>query len=89
MLDHQRLPVTDVGVVVPKSWFGGASEVEVSQISGQIILAPAPGPTREEPKPAAVDPNDPIWSWGTDPIKDDPITDGSVNLDRYLYGFES
>ncbi len=82
-----RLPVTDQGVVIPKQWLGTATEVEVRRENGHIVVE-AVAPSGAEPtkaKPSGYDPNDPIWSWGRDPI-DIGITDGSVNLDKYVYG---
>ena len=83
-----RLPVTDQGVFIPKTWFGSAREVALTkQINGQIVLMPL-GAGNEE---SAVDAEtgcaeESIWDLGSDPIADDRITDGSVNLDKYLYG---
>lgn len=83
-----RLPVTDQGVLIPKQWLGTATEVEVRRENGHIVVDAIAAPEAEPAKaePPGYDPNDdPIWSWGSDPI-DIGITDGSVNLDKYVYG---
>lgn len=81
-----RLPVTDQGVFVPKTWFGSATEVTLSKESdGQVVLKPL-GPVAETSGVQSASAPDSVWDLGSDPITDDPITDGSVNLDKYLYG---
>jgi hypothetical protein len=80
---YHRLPVTDQGVVIPKVWFGEATEVELREENGRLWLFPVSHST-ESPLPAPFDPEDPIWNWGKDPV-DTGITDASVNLDKYLY----
>jgi hypothetical protein len=80
-----KLPVTENGVTLPKAWFGDATEVEVRQENGHVSIEPvvtgAHIPRQLEP----YDPDDPIWQIGKK-TSDLPITDASVNLDKYLYG---
>lgn len=81
------LPVTDDGVAIPKEWLGDAVEVVVRSENGRVIVqlveAHSVGDAAQAP---ASESQGSIWSIGSDPITDDPITDGSVNHDRYLYG---
>jgi hypothetical protein len=80
-----KLPVTESGVTLPKAWFGDATEVEVRQENGHVSVEPL-GTTKDTStgiQPYAA--NDPIWQLGTK-TSDLPITDASVNLDKYLYG---
>lgn len=67
-----RSIVTEQGVVLPKQWFGGATEVEIRREGNQIVVVPCR-------------PDDPIRQLGRDPISAD-VDDASVNHDRYLYG---
>ena len=67
-----KLSVTDDGVLLPKQWFPGVSEVEVRRENGSVVIVPADAP-------------DPIYELGTQPIKSD-VDDASVNHDRYLSG---
>ena len=86
MLDqYPRLPVTDAGVIVPKTCFGDAKEVSMRQENGHVVLEPVARIGDEAVSLPAPDPDDPIWKWGSDPL-DIPITDASANLDNYLYG---
>jgi hypothetical protein len=83
MLIHgHRFPVTDQGVVIPKTWFGSATEVELREDNGRLVLSPVSHPAEDRAEPW--DPDDPIWAWGNDPI-DAGVFDASVNLDKYLY----
>jgi hypothetical protein len=78
-----RLPVTEAGVIIPKELFGDAVEVTVRREQDRILLRPV---QNTEPAPSAGTSLGSIWDLGSQPIKDDPITDSSVNHDRYLYG---
>ena len=84
--ENHRLPVTDQGVVIPREWLGTATEVTVRRENGHIVVDTLNQPLADGPKDKPEDSDAPIWSWGSDPITDDPITDGSINLDHYLYG---
>src|SRR5690606_29044475 len=81
------LPVTEQGLVIPREWFGSEAEVMVRRENGLLVVEAVAAPEAAPAKagPSGYDPNDPIWSWGSDPI-DIGITDGSVNLDKYVYG---
>ena len=80
-----KLPVTDAGVTLPKVWFGDATEVEVRRENGHVEIEPSV-PVDIKSKPVEpYDPDDPIWELGKK-TSDLNITDGSVNLDKYLYG---
>jgi hypothetical protein len=90
MLDDYRLPVTDQGVVVPKVWFGQATEVVLRNENGQLTLEPVTSkPGSDGATPTASPIAESIWDLGSDPILDDPISDSSVNHDQYLYGQKS
>jgi len=65
-----RTEVTDQGVVIPKRFLEGITEVEIRKENGNILIVPIP-------------PKDPI-QLGLDPIDDD-VTDASVEHDRYIY----
>ncbi|MCC6494086.1 MAG: AbrB/MazE/SpoVT family DNA-binding domain-containing protein [Pirellulales bacterium] len=83
MLEHgHRMAVTDQGVVIPKAWFGTATEVELREENGRLVLSPVT--VGDEDRSGAFDPSDPIWTWGAD-AKGLGITDASVNLDKYIY----
>jgi hypothetical protein len=66
-----RTQVTTSGVIVPPDLLDGFSEVEIIRHDGFVVIAPAGAA-------------DPILRLGEDPL-DDPVTDASVELDRYLY----
>lgn len=66
-----RTEVTDQGLIIPKRFLEGVTEVEIRKENGNILIVPLP-------------PNDPILQLGQDPI-DDEITDASVEHDRYIY----
>jgi hypothetical protein len=83
-----RLPVTDQGVVVPRTWFGDAKEVALRQEEGHIVLEPVARLEGRSPSEQATVNRESIWSLGSDPIAGDPITDSSVNHDQYLYGIQ-
>jgi hypothetical protein len=80
-----KLPVTESGVTLPKAWFGDAKEVEVRQENGHVSVEPLGTMTESSTDIQAYAPDDPIWQLGTR-TSDLPITDASVNLDKYLYG---
>jgi hypothetical protein len=44
-----KLPVTESGVVLPKAWFGDATEVEVRPENGRVTVGPleSPAPARK------------------------------------------
>jgi len=67
-----KAKVTEEGVLIPREMLEGipGREVEIRKEPGRLLVLPA---------------DDPILSFGEDPLEDD-ITDASVNLDRYLYG---
>lgn len=85
LANPNRLPVTDAGVVIPKAWFGDATEVEINQENGHLVIMPVSSlnqPNTIEPFSA----EDPIWRLGENPITIEGISDASTNLDKYLYG---
>ena len=81
MLEFDRLPVTEQGVVLPKSMFGQAKEVAVRWENGCLLIK-AVDPNLDPPLSdrALIAPS--IWCLGSDPIWDDPISDSSVNHDQ-------
>ena len=84
LVNSNRFPVTDEGVVIPKVWFGDATEVEVRLENGQLVVVPVES-SQEKKKIEPYSPEDPIWSLGKNPITIDSIDDASTNLDKYLY----
>jgi hypothetical protein len=66
-----RTEVTDQGLVIPKRFLEGVTEVEIRKENGNILIVPLP-------------PKDPILQLGQDPV-DDNVTDASVEHDRYIY----
>lgn len=83
MLDEYRLPVTDQGVVIPKVWFGDATEVTLREVNGEIKVIPLP--SDETAAMEAFAPDDPIWDLGKHPEKLG-VSDAAQNHDRYIYG---
>jgi virulence-associated protein VagC len=65
-----RAKVTEQGVVIPKQWLEGVTEVEIRRENNLIILVP-------------IQDNDPIFSLGTEPVDLD-VTDASTNHDVYI-----
>jgi hypothetical protein len=80
-----KLPVTESGVTLPKAWFGDATEVEVRQENGHVRIEPVDSIRTEDQVSRPVPADDPLWKL-FDRTIDLPITDASVNLDKYLYG---
>ena len=66
-----RTEVTDQGLVIPKRFLEGVTEVEIRKENGNILIVPLPS-------------KDPILQLGQDPV-DDNVTDASVEHDRYIY----
>jgi hypothetical protein len=67
-----KVKVTEQGVLIPKWLFPGVSEVEVSEDSKVVMVAPAMRP-------------DPISLLGKDPVLCD-VDDASENHDAYICG---
>lgn len=65
-----KTKVTEKGVLVPKKFFKGITEVEIRKEDNLILVVPVT--------------NDPILQLGSEPIVDE-ATDASENHDRYLY----
>ena len=63
--------VTEQGVVIPKTLLGEATEVEIFEEPGRVVVIL----DREA---------DPIWGLGKNPVTLD-VTDASVNHDKYIY----
>jgi hypothetical protein len=80
-----KLPVTENGVQLPKSWFGNAEEVEVRKENGHLEITAVEKPTTSESQIEPYSTNDPIWNLGRI-TSNLPISDASVNLDAHLYG---
>ncbi len=80
-----KLPVTESGVTLPKAWFGDATEVEVRRENGHVEVEPVEPAAPLSRTIQPYDADDPIWQLGKK-TSDLPITDASVNLDKYLYG---
>ena len=84
-----RLPVTDEGVAIPKELLGDAVEVVVSREGRNVLVKFVTADDKHNASQASgSNAQDSIWNLRNDPITDDPITDSSVNHDRYLYGPE-
>lgn len=75
-----KVNVTDEGVVIPKQWLNGVTEVEIRRDNGAIVVIPI-GPI------GTLDSSDPLLQLGQDPIPADidSLSDASTNLDHYLY----
>ena len=82
-----KLPVTESGVTLPKAWFGDATEVEVRQENGHVKIEPVESLASEDKSSLPVPADDPLWKL-FEMTSDLPITDASVNLDKYLYDFD-
>lgn len=87
MLEN-RLPITDQGVLVPRVWFGDATEVELHNQNGSVVLAPLPNDLGVGALKQERSADDPLWRLFENPSRLD-IADASENLDKYLYGTES
>ncbi|MEM6430077.1 MAG: hypothetical protein AAF708_12620 [Deinococcota bacterium] len=64
-----KVPVSDEGIVIPKTLLKDIDAVEIHREGNVIIIIPVG--------------EDPIWELGSDPLQDD-ITDASTNHDIYL-----
>lgn len=64
--------VTDEGVVIPKTLLGKATEVQIIEQPGRVVVVFDPSA-------------DPIWGLGKNPITLD-VDDASINHDKYIYG---
>jgi hypothetical protein len=85
--NNLRLPVTEQGVHIPRECLGDAVEVVVRKVGEKVLVQLVTASDLEAAsKDSASARQDSIWDLGSDPITDDPITDSSVNHDRYLYG---
>ncbi|MFN8486625.1 MAG: hypothetical protein U0350_03475 [Caldilineaceae bacterium] len=62
--------VTEIGLVIPKSFLTGIQRVEIRRENNLILIVPIAA-------------DDPIWELGQDPV-DDEISDASINHDAYL-----
>ncbi|MFY9622611.1 MAG: hypothetical protein WAQ99_22530 [Pyrinomonadaceae bacterium] len=90
-----RTKVTNEGVIIPKEWLTGISEVDIRKQNGIIVVVPtcdqAVAETRlqlsQHQTWADVPKDDPIHDFGKNPVTLD-VTDASENLDRYVYGGE-
>jgi virulence-associated protein VagC len=82
-----KLPVTESGVTLPKAWFGDAKEVEVRRENGHVKIAPVDKVGDDVSESSPVPADDPLWKL-FECTSDLPITDASVNLDKYLYDFD-
>ncbi len=65
-------PITEEGVLIPKTLLQGAARVEIVEQPGRIIVLLDPA-------------NDPIRRLGKNPVIA-PESDASINHDKYLYG---
>jgi hypothetical protein len=82
-----KLPVTENGVTLPKAWFGDATEVEVRQENGHVSVEPVASVRNDDKDSQPVPADDPLWKL-FEMTSDLPITDASVNLDKYLYDYD-
>ena len=81
------LDVTAEGLVIPAEWLGGIGRVDLRREDGRIVLVPV---VEGEAPSLPVEPErysifDPIHGLGANPV-DCGVTDGSINLDEYVYG---
>ncbi len=67
-----KTEVTEQGIIIPKQFFEGVTEVEIRREKNYIIVVPVAS-------------EDPILRFGKNPVSDD-VTDASVNHDFYIYG---
>lgn len=65
-----RVFVTEQGILIPKQWLEGISEVEIRRENNIIMIIPFPK-------------YDPLFALGRDPVALH-ITDASTQHDRYL-----
>ena len=65
-----KTKVTEKGVLVPKKFFKGITEVEIRKEDNLILVVPVN--------------NDPILQLGSTPVEDE-ATDASKNHDRRIY----
>jgi hypothetical protein len=72
---YPRLPVTDEGVFIPKTWLGEAKEVELRAVNGEIFVVPVGG-KEQSPSLEPYSPEDPIWQFGKNPV-DGPLREAS------------
>jgi hypothetical protein len=86
-IPDMKLPITDSGVTLPKAWFGDATEVEVRRENGHVNVQPVEKAGRSAPVSFPVPADDALWKL-FERTSDLPITDASVNLDKYLYDFD-
>ncbi len=63
--------ISEQGLLIPKQWFEGIDEVEVSRENNVIVIVPLGA-------------EDPIRDLGKQPIAID-VNDASANHDRYIY----
>lgn len=66
-----RTEVTEEGLLIPKRFLKGVTNVEIRKEDGVVLVIPLPA-------------DDPILRLGQNPIDDD-VTDASVEHDKYLY----
>ena len=64
-----RAKVTSKGVLIPKEWFGSATEVEIIAEQDRVLIIRV---------------DDPIFALGTSPVKTG-VNDASEDLNKYLY----
>lgn len=69
-----RTKVSENGVLIPKDLLTGITEVDIRKQNGVILVIPAGK-------------DDPIFDIGKNPVVSG-VSDGSKNLDKYLYGGE-
>ena len=69
-----RTKVSENGVLIPKDFLIGITEVDIRKQNGVIVVIPAGK-------------DDPIFNIGKDPVVSG-VSDASENLDKYLYGGE-
>ena len=67
-----RIVVTEQGVLIPKNWLPGVSEVDIQKDEDVIFVRPSLS-------------RDPIQGLGAEPVECGS-PDGSEHHDRYLYG---
>lgn len=70
-MDTLRTWVTKDGLLIPKEWLVGITEVMIRREANTLLIMP-------------ISPDDPIFELGQTPVEAD-VTDASVNLDQYVY----
>lgn len=90
-----KVKVTEQGVTIPKSLLPDVDEVDIRKRNGIIEVVPLDenghvllrelGRKSAHNRKGGIPEDDPIMQMGRNPVRAG-VTDGSVNLDKYIYG---